>query len=454
MPDVEKRLKLNWYQRKFILSKERFSCLVSGVGTGKTFAFLLKAYHYCEKNPGALGLIVRREYTDLRDSTIADFERYFNVKIKESTKEYEFPNKSKIIFRHGDMTDINVLKNINLSFFGIEQAEEYETSDIFDFLRDRLRRAENTCGFLIANACGHNWIYERFIEGAKSEVYDAPTGQVSYEKPNYFCATASSFANAHNLPESYVADLRAQEHDAPEHFKQYIMNDFNVLDADDLLLTPEELAKIKESFDGIPAERYLGADLARFGKDNCVAFVGESVGGFKFAEVATDSWQGKDALHSVGRIADFGRQMNLTNGTVDCDGLGQGYYDNLKDLVNKNYGLTEFHNTPNAKTSPYANLRTEIYFYIKELAGKGWLFVKTPEIINDLARLRYTYNRHGQKMMIPKEVMRAKGVKSPDFADALMMCVWLWKTKKPAQSNLRRTRIGQYTFVNNQMNNW
>lgn len=450
----EVNIRLNWYQDKFLFSKERYSCLIAGVGTGKTFAFLLKAWQFCQENPGALGLIVRREYTDLKDSTIQDFERYFNVKIKEQAKEYEFANGSKIMFRHGDMTDINVLKNINLSFFGIEQAEEYETSAIFDFLRDRLRRSENACGFLIANANGHNWIYERFIEGARSKVFDETTGQVAYTKDNYFCATANSFANAHNLPATYVADLRAGEKDAPEHFRQYVMNDFNVLDADDLLLTPDELEKIKQDIGGYPGERYLGADLARFGKDNCVAFVGQNVSGFKFSEVATDAWQGKDTLHSVGRIADFGRQMNLTDGTIDCDGLGQGYYDNLKDLINGHYGLKEFHNTALGKESPYANIRTEIYFYIKELAGKGWLCVRTPEVINDLARLRYTYNRNGQKMMIPKEVMRSKGVKSPDYADALMMCVWLWKTKKPAQSNLRRQRIGKFNFVNNSMNNW
>jgi len=450
----EINIKLNWYQDKFLFSKERYSCLIGGVGTGKTFVFLLKAWQICQENPGSLGLIVRREYTDLRDSTINDFEKYFGVKVKEQAKEYEFPNGSKIMFRHGDLTDKNVLKNINLTFFGIEQAEEYETSIIFDFLRDRLRQSENSCGFLIANAAGHNWIYERFIEGAKSEVYDLPTGQVAYAKPNYFCATANSFANAHNLPASYVADLRAQEKDAPEHYKQYVINDFNVLDADDLLLTPEEISNLKQNFSGLAGKRYLAADLARFGKDKCVCFIGEEVSGFKFAEVATDAWGQKDTLHSVGRIADIGRQMNLQDGTVDCDGLGQGYFDNLKDLVNGHYGLKEFHNTALGKQSPYANVRTEIYFYIKELASKGWLYIKTPEIINDLARLSYTYNRNGQKMMISKEIMRSKGVKSPDYADALMMSVWLWKTKNPETSNLRRRKIGRFNFINNQMNNW
>ena len=110
---------LNWYQDKYLFNDARFSCLIGGVGTGKTFSFLLKAWQYCQDNPKSLGLIIRKEFTDLRDSTIQDFEKYFNVKINRGNKEYEFPNGSKIMFRHGDMNDINVLKNINLSFFCI-----------------------------------------------------------------------------------------------------------------------------------------------------------------------------------------------------------------------------------------------------------------------------------------------------------------------------------------------
>ena len=443
---------LNWYQDKYLFNDARFSCLIGGVGTGKTFSFLLKAWQYCQDNPKSLGLIIRKEFTDLRDSTIQDFEKYFNVKINRGNKEYEFPNGSKIMFRHGDMNDINVLKNINLSFFCIEQAEEYESADIFDFLRDRLRRSGGRrWAGVIANANGHNWLYERFIEGAKSKVHDEAKGEVLYEKPNYLCCTANSFANEHNLPTDFIADLKAMEVDAPEHYKQYVMNDFNVLDADDLLLTPEEVDNLKKNLDGNRYDRYMATDLARFGKDNCVSFVGEDVSGFKFAEVACDSWSQKDALHSVGRIADFARQMHLTDGTIDCDGLGQGYYDSLKDLVNGSFGLREFHNTANNRDSAYANIRTEIYFYIKELAQKGWLSVKTPEIINDLARLRYTYNRNGQKMMIPKEVMRAKGLSSPDFADALMMAVWLWKMRKPTAMRVKRFNKN---IFNTGMSNW
>ena len=69
-----------------------------------------------------------------------------------------------------------------------------------------------------------------------------------------------------------------------------------------------------------------------------------------------------------------------------------------------------------------------------------------------MARLRYTYNRNGQKMMIPKEVMRAKGLSSPDFADALMMAVWLWKNKKPTA--MRVKRFNSKNMFKTSMSNW
>lgn len=447
-------IRLNWYQDKFIFSPVRYCALIAGVGTGKTFASLFRAWQFCQENPKALGLIVRKEFTDLRDSTIKDFENYFNVKINAQNKEYTFPNGAKIMFRHGDMNDINVLKNINLSFFSIEQAEEYDNADIFHFLRDRLRRPGSArWGALIANANGHNWIYDLFINGAKSNVHDKETGQIFYQKDNYMAATANSFANAHNLPADFVADLRAMETEAPQHYMQYVMNDFNVIDADDLVFTPEELGKISLPISGTPIyeSRVMGVDLARFGKDKCVAFVGESLGGFKFTEIACDSWAQKDAIYSVGRIADFGRQMRACDACVDADGLGGPIFDNLKDLINDSFGVKEFHNRPT--DGAYANVRTEAYFGLKDLAGKGWLHIETPEIINDLASLRYTFNSKGQKMLVPKHVLRAKGMPSPDYADALMMSFWLWRQSKPTMMKVRRFRKPAYIGGGN-LSNW
>ena len=344
------------------------------------------------------------------------------------------------MFTHGDMADINVLKNINLNFFIIEQAEEYESADIFDFLRDRLRRKSGPrWGAIIANAAGHNWAYERFIEKAKATVHNNETGEVLYVKDRYLCTTANSFANEHNLPEDFIDDLRAMEHEAPQHFQQYVMNNFNVVDADDLLFTPEELEMIRTvDIQGHVSNKLMGADVARYGKDKCVTLFMEEISGMKLREGAMDSWGKKDAIYTVGRIADFGRSYRIDSGAVDGDGLGGPMYDNLKELIGTSYRLKEFRGGAKVDDKVYANLRTQCYFQLKELASKGWLSVKSPEVLNDLAGLRYMY-KDGRRMMIPKEVLRAKGLKSPDYADALMMVMSLAKLGNSGMKRKRRS---------------
>lgn len=428
-----KNVELLPFQEEFFRSPARFSGIISAIGTGKTYSGLLKAWDHCNKYPGALGLIVRKEFVDLKTSTMKDFEDYFNVSIA-SDKTYTFHNGSRIMFTHGDLNDVNVLKNINLSFFLIEQAEEYDTDEIFDFLRDRLRRknAGPRWGAVIANAKGHNWLFNRFILGAEATEIDEKTGQHVYIKNNrYLCTTANTFANEKNLPEDFIDDCRAMETEAPQHFFQYIMNDFNVVEEDDLVFTQEELTSMKSvNIDGTAIALGAGVDVARFGKDINACVGVENIIGLKFREFTKDSWGQKDAIYSAGRISDFviGRLIEVC--TIDADGLGGPMYDIVKDLITSSSKLSEFHGGSPAKDPHYANIKTETYFFMKQLASKGWLEVHSPEIINELSTIRYRYNRKGQKIIVPKDEMRKKGIPSPNFADALMMGIYISKNKK------------------------
>ena len=150
-------IRLNKYQEEFLFCKRRYPCIIAAVGTGKTFVGLLKMWKFCEKYPNSLFMLVRKEYTDLRDSTLKDMRNYFGVDF-DSNKEYHFPNGSVIMARHG--AELAVLKNVNLSGFLIEQAEEFDDDEVFTYLRDRLRRQTSPYrqGLLIANARAHNWL--------------------------------------------------------------------------------------------------------------------------------------------------------------------------------------------------------------------------------------------------------------------------------------------------------
>ena len=119
------------FQHRFLSSTAKYPALIAGVGTGKTLCLLVKLFDYCERYPGTTALIVRKEYTDLKDSTIKDFQNYFSVTVG-SDKDYKMPNGSVIMFRHAD--EIEVLKNINLGIAAIEQAEEFEDEKQFVFI--------------------------------------------------------------------------------------------------------------------------------------------------------------------------------------------------------------------------------------------------------------------------------------------------------------------------------
>jgi hypothetical protein len=230
------------YQRRFFGSTARYPCFAAGWGTGKTMCGLLKGVLLSQAYRGNLGLVVRRVYKDLRDSTVQDFERYTRVPVPMSSAEVQFPNGSKILFRHGD--DLSGLQNINLGWFYMEQGEEFESSDEFNMLRGRLRRElqfderfrADECdefpqlyaylrdhqlrqGMVIANKAGHNWIWHDWLKFRQSddfELHEAKTAD-----------------NAHNLPADFVADLDAMQRGtetARRKWRIYVDNSWDEVD--------------------------------------------------------------------------------------------------------------------------------------------------------------------------------------------------------------------------------
>ena len=410
-------------QDSFLFSTSRFPAFISAIGTGKTMCLLLKIKLFCEKYPDTLALIIRKEYTDLRDSTINDFQTYFNCSINVADKSFTFPNGSKILFRHG--AELNVLKNLNLSIVGIEQAEEFEDEKTFDFLRDRLRRQNAPLRQLciIANARGHNWIWNRWVNKAEDvQTLDASSGQFIFKKGEYHGVTANSFANEHNLPPDFISDLKAMETESPNHYKQYVMNSFEELEEDDLLFNFQELDTCRK-LDILPHKgfgaRIVGLDVARYGDDLCSASVIEQLTSNYWEEVHKERWRKVDLMDTVGRAIDLKARFEANLVIVDGDGLGAGVVDRLNEVTRD---ILEYRGgKPPANPKDHFNKRTEDYLNVKDLVQRRWLKLNDEGTIQQLMTIRYKFNSKGQKQILSKEDMRKKDVKSPDDADALMM---------------------------------
>src|SRR3990167_1296914 len=188
---------LKTYQAEFVASEAKFPAIVSAWGTGKDLSALARVMQFAQESPDNLGLVLRKEYKDLEDSTINDFESYTGIKV-DSNGDALIPTDdprrpTKVMFRH--IEQLNNLQNINLGFFWINQAEELQDETAFNLLVGRLRRnVKRRSGWVTANADGHNWVWKKWLEYKNTN-------------PNYPSWEATTYDNADVLPVDYVESL-------------------------------------------------------------------------------------------------------------------------------------------------------------------------------------------------------------------------------------------------------
>lgn len=225
----EKVFQLNPYQDEFVFSRAQFPAMISSWGTGKTLCAILRSKLYTDHIPGNLGLVCRREFVDLRDSTIKDFEEYTGIKLN-SARDAIFKNGSVIMFRHieellnaANRKGDNNLQNINLGWFYIEQGEELQTDRAFWLLWGRLRRnvapspyfkslgLPPRSGFVIGNVAGNNWIKRLWkVNPAKG----------------FHLVEATTYDNTHNLPPDFIQNLETIKVKKPAVYNRFVMNDW------------------------------------------------------------------------------------------------------------------------------------------------------------------------------------------------------------------------------------
>ena len=175
---------------------QHYLAWMGGVGKGATTAGCHKAMYLSQKYPRNRGLIGRKTFPSLRDTTMLTFEDMYPLKSgrgwkwKESEMKLTLPNKSEILFRHLDNPNLGSLE---IGWFYIDQAEEV-TEDVFYTLyrRLRLKRVSHRAGFITGNPQGHDWIYDRFK---------------SHPKKNFHLIESTTMDNEVNLPPEYVESL-------------------------------------------------------------------------------------------------------------------------------------------------------------------------------------------------------------------------------------------------------
>ncbi|MDY6857675.1 MAG: PBSX family phage terminase large subunit [Thermodesulfobacteriota bacterium] len=217
--DTKKKVKFNLlsHQYQFTESTNRYIVNSGGVGSGKTYAIVLKTLKLCIEHPGIFILIGAQTYPLLRDTTLREF---VNLIPPEMIKSYNkanhhfiFENNSEVIFRSFD--DPNKLKSLNLGACGIEEMSDI-SEEIFKMLRTRMRQDRMPCCIYGATNPGtfSNWVYRIFIENPiqNSEIIYSISADNAY------------------LPFEYLEDLEYMKDSNPEYYERMVMGKWGALE--------------------------------------------------------------------------------------------------------------------------------------------------------------------------------------------------------------------------------
>ncbi len=165
-----------------------------------------------------------------------------------------------------------------------------------------------------------------------------------------------------------------------------------------------------------------GLDVARGGTDRCV---------FRFrrgpdAQTIKPVWipgdQARDSMRLVSVAGDIlsreyaGRKV--TTMFVDGTGIGGPICDRLRQLGHTNVIEVQFGSqSPDAK---YANMRAYMWGRMRDWLPKGCID-KDPRLESDLTAPGYSHDKQDRVVLEAKDHLKARGIDSPDDADALAL---------------------------------
>jgi hypothetical protein len=186
-------------------------------------------------------------------------------------------------------------------------------------------------------------------------------------------------------------------------------------DAGDSMISLEHVrALIDNPPEYEPGETTAFCDFAGPGDESVLAVCD----GNKVAVI--DAWRSRDTMHSVGKFLTLFRKLNLQGYQIGGD---EGYGHQLMDRMNEEgFSLQRFHNgAPARRSDLYFNLSAEQWSEFAQKVERRQIIIPNDEkLVAQLTSRRKLYDSRGRERLESKADLRARGVESPDRADAII----------------------------------
>lgn len=380
------------------------------------------------KYPGTRWLMGRSELKTLKKTTLNSFFEVCKIMGLKSGTHYKFnqqdgivyfPNDSQIVladlYQYPSDPDFDSLGSFEITGAFIDECNQL-TEKAKNIVKSRIRYKLDDYDLLpkMLMTCNpaKNWVYYEFYQPSRQG--SMPPGKQFIQA----LVTDNSFISAH-----YIANLKTLDKQSRERL---LLGNWEYDDDPAALMSYEMILNAFTNDDErLSGQKYITADIARFGRDNTV------IGLWDGWRVKLYTYKGLSVVQTTAKIFEFQQNYNINsfNTVVDSDGVGGGVVDLLppstRSFVNNARPLP---NPETKKDDNFVNLKSQCYFRLADRINSGGLYIECnnvdvkASIIQELEQVKqFNMDKDGKRQVMPKDKVKELIGRSPDYADTLMM---------------------------------
>lgn len=394
-------------------------------GGGKSALGCLWLIEMCQSYPGSRWLMGRSKLKALKETTLNTF--FELISILKIANQFHY-NDNKGVITHQNGSEI-LLKDLflypadpnfdSLGSLEITGAFVDECNQVvykaWQIVKSRIRYKLNEFGLTpkMLGTCNpaKNWVYSVFYKPSRDKTLE------NYRK----FIQALPRDNPHLHPSYLQALLRLDTNTKERLF-------FGNWEYDDDPASLISFDKIQNVFTNsfiTGGEKFISADIARFGSDNTMIGVWDGMRLEKIVRIEKNKVT--EAANKIKELAHI-YSVPLKNIVVDDDGVGGGVVDIL-DCIGFVNNSSPLINKETKEPENYNHLKSQCYFKLAEVINKSELYINNQEfkelIIEELEQVKqYNMDKDGKKQVVPKDIVKQTLGRSPDYSDMLMMRMW------------------------------
>lgn len=320
------------------------------------------------------------------------------VEINEAELFLRFPHNGAVVRIFG-ADNPDAMRGVRLDGAVVDEVAQIKPETWEDILQPTLADRQGWAWF-IGTPKGVNLFSDLFFRAAAD-----PSGD--WWAARYTCYDTAALD---------AAEVERMRRDMSEQvFAREMLCDFSAVGDNQLL----SMADVEAAAQRVPVEadygfapKILGVDPARFGDDRSVILLRQGVAAHRPLV-----FRGMDNMTLAGRVAQEIEQHHPAAVFVDS-GAGAGVIDRLRQL---GHAVIEVPFGGAASDARFLNKRAQMWFDLRDWLTAGGAIPNDLGLKADLATPTFSYNAAGRLVLESKDAIKARGLPSPDIADALAL---------------------------------